>query len=110
MFTEEQIEAMKSYNTLLGWNCSPVLDVHISGNIIMCFPNEGLADVQISDRSEAGQIRAEMLARTSIYRSIGIYPECSVCDYKKNKICAGGGLEHVKQRYQYTNFQTNILV
>lgn len=110
MFTEEQVKILKSYNTSLGWNCSPVLDIHISGAIIMCFPNDGLADVQISSSLEAKQVRDEMIAKTAIYRNVGIFPECSECNFKRNRLCSGGGLEHIIKRFRHSQFQINVLI
>ncbi len=108
MFTEEQANLLNSYNTILRWNCSPVLDVHISGTMIMCFPNDGLVNIQLSPDSEAQKARDEMMAKTAIYRHIGIFPECSICDFKRTQICSGGGLEHIKYRFRYTPFQLDV--
>ena len=108
MFSEEQVETLKSYNAAPGWHCSPVLDIHLSGTIIMCFPNGGLADVQLFPTSVAKQVHEEMIAKTTIYRNIGIFPECSICDFKREHLCSGGGLEHIINRFRHSPFQINV--
>lgn len=108
MFSKEDIEILEAANADIGWRCNPVVDISISGWALMCFPNAGLADIQIDRASEASQLRNEMNFKIEPYRVAGIYPECSTCLFKINIQCSGGGIENTIRRFRHTNFQLDV--
>jgi hypothetical protein len=106
MFSDADIDTLRRANTQFGWHCGPILDVDIQGNASHCFPLAGT--IEIATHADASVLRNELQERTQLYRTAGIYRECSSCAYKQSGECSGGGMEHIMRRFRRTSVRLAV--
>ncbi len=92
MFPEGALAELGTEAVDIGPRCSPVLDVLPDCRVVPCFPLAGFAPDSLSDTVTAADLRARMTRSLSGWRRLGIYKECSNCDWRQNQTCAGGCL------------------
>ncbi len=102
MFDDNDRDILKRCGTDFASHCNPILDIAISGEVIHCFPLTEKVQLQANSGLDAGEMRTALSARTRVYRSAGIYPECSACRYKRSGECSGGCLGIVLRRFEHT--------
>ncbi len=104
MFSEDDMAALQSAGTHLGWVCSPILDVDLRGEIIPCYPLSRLGSIPLTAETTAGALRETFEGLTLGYRKAGIYPVCSSCALKISGECSGGCLAAVMRRFRPAAF------
>ncbi len=82
----------------LGRRCNPILDVLPQGQVVACFPLAQVCQTRIHGHSTTLGLRRALEERLGLYRGLGIYRECSVCELHRNGACLGGCLAAAMQR------------
>lgn len=108
MFSEQEIAALERANVEFGWHCNPILDIDLDGQIFHCFPLGDKVKVFMSDSSTAAKARSQMMEQTSLYRTAGIYKECSTCYFREANECTGGCLANTLRRFRPATFRAGI--
>jgi len=103
MFSKETLSLLRSTKADLGWRCNPILDIDTAGNIIHCFPLEGLFSARLDEEIDAKTLRTQFIKKTRLFSKVGIYTDCSECDLKHIGECPGGCLAVRAKRFQ--NYQ-----
>lgn len=108
MFSDEDMAALQSAGTHLGWHCNPILDVDLRGEVIPCYPLSRLGSIPLRPDTTAAALRATFEAQTQGYRRAGIYPTCSSCALKIDGTCSGGCLAATMRRFRSTPFSVSV--
>jgi hypothetical protein len=101
MFSEADLDTLREAGADVGWRCSPVLDIDVTGQAVHCFPLANLAALPLDHAGTAGALRDELAARMQPYRAAGIYKTCSTCRRKQNGECTGGCLAVTMRRFRH---------
>jgi hypothetical protein len=102
MFSDDDLDALRSAGANVGWQCNPILDVDIRGVVIHCYPLSQLARLPLSSESDAAALRRVFEARARPYRLAGVFKECSICPFKASGECPGGCLAATIRRFRHT--------
>lgn len=108
MFTDEDFLLLRNANANIAFNCGPIIDVDIEGAAFHCYPLAGKFRVLINEYRDIDAVRTALKLKTELYRTVGIYRECTSCAYKLGGECSGGGLEHIMRRFRHTPMQISI--
>lgn len=104
MFSDEDLEALKTWGADVGWRCNPILDVDLEGRVIHCYPLSRLGSLPLTPETDASALRSAFESRTRPYRQAGVFPECSTCPFKTSGECPGGCLAVTIRRFRHTPF------
>lgn len=110
MFSNADLETLKTLKADVGWRCNPILDVGLNGEVIYCYPLAELGSLQLTSENNASALRQTFIARTQSYRQAGVFKECSTCSFKSSGECAGGCLAATVRRFRHTPFRLNAPV
>lgn len=102
MFSDDDLDALRSAGANVGWKCNPILDVDIGGVVIHCYPLSRLARLPLTSESDAAALRRAFEARARPYRLAGVFKECSICPFKVSGECPGGCLAATIRRFRHT--------
>lgn len=91
MFPEEAQELLKAQH-FGATPCNPILDILPTGEVIACYPLEGLGRVMLTDAMDARGIREAFEGQLSQIRQILLFPECEECAARQARVCHGGCL------------------
>ncbi len=91
-------------NKQAGLTCGPVIDILTDGSAIPCYPLAAVSRKKILPEDNLDNVIAKFKKDLSLYRSAGIYRECSGCIYKKEGLCEGGCLSLTIKRYRKADF------
>ncbi len=105
MFSEKDIEFLQEINMDIGWRCNPVLDITMGGDVLHCYPLAGKVSLQMSGAENAASLRRQFIEDLAFLQPFGIYPECSICQYKMSGECTGGCLGSRMQRLRKPSFK-----
>ena len=108
MFSDDDLETLRSAGANVGWQCNPILDVDIRGNVIHCYPLSRLARFPLTPESDAPALRRAFEARTRPYRLAGVFKECSICPFKADGECQGGCLAMTIRRFRHTPIHLKV--
>lgn len=108
MFSEADLKVLEQAGTPFEAHCNPILDLAITGEAIHCFPLTGKVELPAGSGMDAGQMRERLSRQTHVYRSAGIYKECSTCLHKQNGVCSGGCLAVTLRRFQHTAIRLDV--
>ena len=108
MFSEAELDALRTQGTKVGWHCSPLLDIDVNGDVIHCFPLSRLMRLPLEPDSEATAMRRAFEQRMVPYRPVGIFKECSTCHFKVAGDCPGGCLAMTLRRFHHTPFAVHV--
>ena len=108
MFSDQDLEALKSLGADVGWRCNPILDVDLDGQVIYCYPLAQLGSLPLTPQADASTLRQAFEARTRGYRQAGVFPECSTCHFKQSDVCPGGCLAVTIRRFHHTPFALDV--
>jgi MoaA/NifB/PqqE/SkfB family radical SAM enzyme len=108
MFSEEDLNFLRSVNTDIGWRCNPILDITLDGKAIHCYPLGEGCQLQVTEEVNAAELRQELAKKFAYLRPAGIYPECSTCAYKESGECTGGCLGGVTRRLRRSSVQITV--
>lgn len=104
MFSDAELESLRSWGARMEWRCNPILDVGVDGDVIHCYPLSELARVPLSEMVDAAALRRLFAARTRPYRQAGVFKECSSCPLSARQECTGGCLAATIRRFRRTSF------
>ena len=90
MFPEDPFTVFNKSTADLGKRCSPVLDILPDGSIAACFPLTSWQRLPLTDDQQADGLRERFKKELRAYQNIGIFKECSICEWFKSKHCRGG--------------------
>jgi radical SAM protein with 4Fe4S-binding SPASM domain len=90
--------------TQCGLTCGPVIDILTDGSAVPCYPLASVARKKIMAEDNLDIVIAKFKKDLLLYRSAGIYPECSECIYKNKGLCEGGCLALTIKRYRKADF------
>jgi len=102
MFSDDDLDALRTAGANVGWQCNPILDVDIRGVVIHCYPLSKLARLPLTSESDAAALRRAFEARARPYRLAGVFKECSICPFKASGECPGGCLAATIRRFRHT--------
>ena len=108
MFSRPELEALQAAGAHVAWQCSPILDVDLEGNVIHCYPLAQLLSLPLTPATDAAALRCAFEARTRPYRQAGVFPECSTCPFKAQGECSGGCLAATIRRFRRTPFRLEV--
>ncbi len=108
MFSDNDLQTLKSLGTDVGWRCNPILDVDIEGQVIYCYPLARLGGLPLTSQVDAAALRDAFESCTRAYRQAGIFPECSTCHFKRSGVCPGGCLAMTIRRFHHTPFALDV--
>ena len=108
MFSEAELDTLQAAGTKVGWQCNPILDIDINGDMIHCFPLSRLVRLPLQPGSDAMAMRRAFEQRTAPYRQAGVFRECSTCQYKLSGECPGGCLATTVRRFRHTPFALQV--
>jgi hypothetical protein len=92
MFPAEALDALGEAAETLGRRCNPVLDVLPDGTVAACYPLADLGRLALPQNRSAKWLQEQFETRLRIYRSIGLFRDCSLCQLFQDKRCRGGCL------------------
>ena len=111
MFSDQDLETLKTLGADVGWRCNPILDVSIEGRVIHCYPLSRLGSLPLTPETDAPALRNAFETRTRPFRQAGVYQECSICPFKASgegtsslEKCPGGCLAVTIRRFRHTPF------
>ena len=110
MFTEAEIESLLLAEVKTGWHCGPVPDIDLSGQALHCFPLARRITASIGCIMKWDELIAALSAQTRLYRTAGIYRECSSCMFKLGGECRGGCLANTLLRFRHSSQQVDLPV
>ncbi len=105
MFSPEGLELLGDSVNELGTRCNPILDILPDGQVISCYPLAALHQERLPEFETASWLRKQFETRLTPYRSLGIFKECSGCEFRQNGMCAGGCLAAAMQRLRHDAFR-----
>ncbi|MBN1991667.1 MAG: radical SAM protein [Anaerolineae bacterium] len=108
MFSDTDLEILKTAGADVGWRCNPILDVSVEGQVIHCYPLSNLGSLPLTPETDAPALREAFASRTRLYRQAGIFRECSTCPFKIAGECPGGCLAVTIRRFRHTPFRLAI--
>jgi MoaA/NifB/PqqE/SkfB family radical SAM enzyme len=108
MFSDQDLETLKTLRADVGWRCNPILDVGIDGYVIHCYPLSRLVSLALTPETDAPELRSAFESRTRPYRQVGIFRECSTCGFKRSGVCPGGCLAVTIRRFRHTPFRVVV--
>jgi hypothetical protein len=108
MFSDTDLETLKTSGADVGWRCNPILDVDIEGQVIQCYPLFGLGGLPLTPETDAPALRSTFESRTNPYRQAGVFQECSTCPFKLSGECPGGCLAVTIRRFRRTPFSLTV--
>jgi len=92
MFSESDIQDMKTMNVIHGWHCTPIIDLLEDESAIACFPlSDGFTVKNAMDYSENELIHL-FVENEKHLRVVGVFAECSTCSYRIHDSCSAGCL------------------
>lgn len=100
MFSEQDLQALRSVKADVGWRCNPILDIDIAGYALYCYPLARLGGLPLTADADAQSYRRAFELRTRPYRQAGIFPECSRCPFQASGECPGGCLSATIRRFR----------
>jgi MoaA/NifB/PqqE/SkfB family radical SAM enzyme len=111
MFSDQDVETLKTLGADVGWRCNPILDVSIEGQVIHCYPLSRLGSLPLTPGTDAPALRNAFESRTRPFRQAGVFQECSICPFKSSgeraaslEECPGGCLAVTIRRFRHTPF------
>jgi hypothetical protein len=108
MFSDADLEVLSTASANVGWQCSPILDVDLGGNVIHCYPLASLARLPLTAEVDALALRQAFEDRTRPYRQAGVFAECSFCPFKARGECSGGCLAATIRRFRHKPFRLAV--
>lgn len=108
MFSEQDLEALRSSSDDVGWRCNPILDVDIEGHVLHCYPLSGIGSLPLTPDTDAPALRSTFISRTHPHRQAGVFQECSSCPFKASGECPGGCLAVTLRRFRHTPFRVAV--
>jgi hypothetical protein len=102
MFPAEAVEVLGKAAQALGRRCNPVLDVLTDGSVVACYPLAGLGRLPLPRNRTADRLRGQFETRLELYRSIGLFRDCRLCRWFREKRCRGGCLAAAMTRLRPT--------
>lgn len=108
MFSRADLETLQAAGAHVAWQCSPILDVDLEGNVIHCYPLARLMSLPLAPDSDSASLRCAFEARTRPYRQAGVFRECSTCAFKARGECSGGCLAATIRRFRRTPFRLEV--
>jgi len=97
MFAGYDLEQL-GLNPQLGNHCQPILDILPDGHVISCYALSGVGRVALTESSTAEELRRFFAEKTQAINRIGVYKICSICNYRSQELCSGGGTCHKVER------------
>ena len=110
MFTPDFLEVAEIKAEELGLRCGPIPDILPDLTSIHCFPLGELDELPISGITTFQEMRNMHEQRINVFKKIGIFQECSQCDFMQNNLCMGGcpSLAMIRSNRDYLN-KDNLL-
>jgi len=102
MFTEEEWGLLRKYKVRGESHCAPNLDITLDGKIIYCFSVSNLS-VSFDENLSAAEALTALNQEQMIFNNVGIFLECSVCEYRLNDQCCAGCLSLRMRRFYNLN-------
>jgi hypothetical protein len=98
MFTEDDLELLTTLGDPPGSRCNPLPDFLPDGRLIPCYPLAHVCHTVHRPGDTAETVQARCSEQLAIYRTAGIYGECSHCQLRRQQRCNGGCLAAAMQR------------
>lgn len=108
MFSDADLDILRQAKAHIAWECSPILDVDLEGNVIHCYPLAQFMSLPLTPTATTMQLRDAFEIRTRPYRQAGVFPQCSACPFREAGECSGGCLAVTLRRFRHTPFQIEI--
>ncbi|MBZ0276765.1 MAG: hypothetical protein K8I60_11500, partial [Anaerolineae bacterium] len=108
MFSNDALAILEQAGTHFAAHCNPILDIDLDGTAIHCFPLTGKCEIPAGSGLDAGAMRDVLSSQTQVYRSAGIYKECSTCRFKQTGECNGGCLAATMRRFRHPEIHLTL--
>jgi sulfatase maturation enzyme AslB (radical SAM superfamily) len=108
MFDDQAIAALEANSAGLRFSCAPILDVAHDGSVIHCFALGDHCAQRLDPEGTVQSVDERFRSDLGAYRTAGIYPECTDCEFRKAGQCAAGCLSHVIPRFRHTPFSLSV--
>lgn len=79
-------------------SCGAIPDILPDGSVISCYPLASFHRLKLIPESTAKELNERLDGAAEMYRNIGIFPECSTCQFKASNLCSGGCLTLAMKR------------
>lgn len=102
MFSDEELGKIFKYTLgQLSFQCGPAIDIGTDMSCWSCFPLSGFNKKSIFDFNSYQEMHDYYESKMHEVRNEvkGIYRECDFCDNFKHRICSGGCLAHILNKY-----------
>lgn len=102
MFTEGEWDLLRKYKVRGESHCAPNMDITLDGKIIYCFSVPNLS-VIFDQNSSAAEALTALMQQQAFFNDVGIFPECTDCEYRLNHQCCAGCLSIRMRRFYNLN-------
>lgn len=102
MFSDEELGRVFKYTTgQCSFRCGPAIDIGTDLSVWSCFPLSNYKRRSLLDFNSFREIIDYYGNEMEKVRQEGggIYPECGTCLYRQKRLCSGGCLAHILNRY-----------
>jgi len=106
MFSDDDIEKLTESGTHPQFVCSPILDLDIGNRVFYCFSLADQYIMALSPNLDALAMRKMLTEQSHLYRTAGIYPTCSSCEFKQAGTCSGGCLATTIRRFRVSKLNS----
>ena len=103
MFNNEELGRVYKYSLgQISFQCGPAIDIGTDMSCWSCFPLSGFHKKSIFDFNSFRELHDyyENKMQEIRYEVKGLYPECDYCDDFKHRLCSGGCLAHILNKYE----------
>lgn len=108
LFKSEELKEI-GMDELLRPHCEPIPDILPDGNIIPCYSLSSVSQMKLNSDLTSKDIFENFINHIPEYHNFGIFKICSICKYKKSKICQGGCSAHkILNSNSLENISVNI--
>jgi len=86
-----------------GSQCNPNIDILPDGKLISCYPLNNMVQFELTPKITHSKLVSLFNNERSVYKDIGIFPYCSLCDLF-TKSCHGGCLAQKIKRLKFNHY------
>lgn len=90
MFSQQFLEAHANLSKSIGLRCNSIIDIMPEGDVISCYALSRMRRFPLTETSTRDELIAMFDQQLDCFFPVGVYQDCTFCEYNENGSCNGG--------------------